>query len=307
MATPIAPPTTRRRASRMRRRENVWGLAFVTPITLQVLLFCLIPIGIAIVAGFTNWNALSPRRDFVGFDNFAEFLGDKYFWIAAGNTLVMLLPIPVYLFFGILFAIGSHRGTPGSTVFRILFFLPYISSIVALVVLWKWLFNYQYGLVNQFLAWFGIQGPDWLGDPAWIKTTIVIMIAWKMIGITSIYILAALKNIPPVYYEAARIDGASPIRQFFQITLPMLTPAIFFLTIVGIIGSLQTFVEVQLFTSDGGRNYSAATITYYIWQKAFGAGELGLASAAALFFALAILGVTLIQFRLSRRWVHEGE
>ncbi|MDZ4044729.1 MAG: sugar ABC transporter permease [Rhodoglobus sp.] len=303
MSTTTAP----RRASTMRRREKIWGLAFVTPISLQVVLFCVIPIGIAIYAGFTNWNALSENRDFVGLENFTTFLTDKYFWIAAGNTIVMLLPIPFYLIFGILFAIGSHRGTPGSTVFRILFFLPYISSIVALVVLWKWLFNYQYGLVNQFLALFGIQGPDWLGDPAWIKTTIVIMIAWKMIGITSIYILAALKNIPDVYYEAARIDGASVIRQFFQITLPMLTPALFFLTIVGIIGSLQTFVEVQLFTSDGGRNYSAATITYYIWQKAFGSGELGLASATALFFALAILGVTLIQFRLSRRWVYEGE
>jgi multiple sugar transport system permease protein len=298
---------TTRRASVMRRRERAWGLVFVTPISLQVLLFCVVPVCVAIYAGFTNWNGLSGRRDFIGLENFAEFLTDKYFWIAAGNTVVMLLPIPFYLLFGILFAIGSHRRTPGSTVFRILFFLPYISSIVALVVLWKWLFNYQYGLVNQTLALFGIQGPDWLGDPAWIKTTIVIMIAWKMIGITSIYILAALKNIPDVYYEAARIDGASPVRQFFQITLPMLTPAIFFLTIVGIIGSLQTFVEVQLFTSDGGRGYSAATITYYIWQKAFGSNELGLASAAAFFFALAILAVTLVQFRLSRRWVYEGE
>lgn len=298
---------TTRRGSDMRRRERFWGLLFVTPIGLQVLLFCIVPIGIAIVAGFTNWNVIKGTYDFIGLDNFFEFLTDKYFWIAAGNTVFMLIPIPFYLFFGILFAIGSHRGTPGSTVFRILFFLPYISSIVALVVMWKWLFNYQYGLVNQLLAGIGVQGPDWLGDPAWIKTTIVIMIVWKMIGITSIYVLAALKNIPEVYYEAARLDGASPIRMFFQITLPMLSPAIFFLTIVGIIGSLQTFVEVQLFTSDGGRNYSAATITYYIWQKAFVSNELGLAFATAFFFALAILGLTLFQFRLSRRWVYDGE
>lgn len=291
----------------MRRREHAWGFAFVTPIALQVLLFSLIPVVIAIVAGFTNWNSIRGTRDFIGLDNFAEFLGDKYFWIAAGNTLYMLIPIPFYLFFGILFALGSHRGTPGSKVFRTVYLLPYVSSIVALVVLWRWIFNYQYGLVNQALALVGIQGPDWLGDPAWIKTTIVLMIIWKMIGITSIYILAALKNIPDVYYEAARLDGASPVRMFFQITLPLLTPSIFFLTIVGLIGSLQTFVEVQLFTSDGGRNYSAATITYYIWQKAFGSGELGLASAAAFFFALVILGVTLIQFRLSRRWVYEGD
>ena len=307
-SAPAVPrEATARRRSPLRRNERIWGLVFVTPISLQVILFCIIPVAIAIFAGFTNWNGLSGRRDFVGLDNFAEFLTDKYFWIAAGNTIVMLLPIPFYLIFGILFAIGSHRGTPGRRVFRVLFFLPYISSIVALVVLWKWIFNYRYGLVNQFLALFGIQGPDWLGDPDWIKTTIVLMIAWKMIGITSIYILAALKNIPDVYYEAARIDGASPLRQFFGITLPMLTPAIFFLTIVGIIGSLQTFVEVQLFTAEGGRNYSAATITYYIWEKAFGDNELGLASAAAFFFALAILAITLFQFRLSRRWVFEGE
>lgn len=296
-----------RRAGQLRRREKAWGLAFVTPIILQVLLFSLIPVLIAIFAGFTNWNAIRGTHDFIGLDNFAEFLTDKYFWTAAGNTVYMLVPIPFYLFFGILFALGSHRGTPGSKVFRVLYLLPYVSSIVALVVLWKWIFNYQYGLVNQALALVGIQGPDWLGDPAWIKTTIVLMIIWKMIGITSIYILAALKNIPEVYYEAARLDGASPVRMFFHITLPLLTPSVFFLTIVGIIGSLQTFVEVQLFTSDGGRDYSAATITYYVWQKAFGAGDLGLASAAAFFFALVILGVTLIQFRLSRRWVYEGD
>lgn len=301
------PTTAARSARRFNRRERVWGWAFVTPITLQVLLFSLIPVGIAIYAGFTDWNSIRDTREFVGLDNFVEFLTDKYFWIAAGNTLYMLIPIPFYLVFGILFALGSHRRTPGSTAFRVLFLLPYVSSIVALVVLWKWLFNYQYGLVNQALAVVGIQGPDWLGDPAWIKPTIVIMIIWKMIGITSIYMLAALKNIPDVYYEAARLDGASSVRMFFQITLPLLTPSIFFLTVVGLIGSLQTFVEVQLFTSDGGRNYSAATITYYIWQKAFGSGELGLASAAAFFFALVVLALTLVQFRLSRRWVYEGE
>lgn len=291
----------------MRRRERAWGLVFVGPISLQVLLFCIVPVGIAIVAGFTNWNVIKGTYDFVGLQNFADFLTDKKFWIASGNTVYMLLPIPFYLFFGILFAMGCHRKTPGNRFFRVLFFLPYISSIVALVVMWKWLFNYEYGLVNQLLRdWFGIQGPNWLGDPAWIKPTIVLMIVWKMIGITSIYVLAALKTIPEEYYEAARLDGASSLRMFFQITLPLLSPAIFFLTIIGVIGSLQTFVEVQLFTEDGGRNYSAATVTYYIWQKAFMSNEMGLASAAAFFFALVILGVTLLQFRLSRRWVYEG-
>ncbi|MGV8968407.1 MAG: carbohydrate ABC transporter permease [Cellulomonas sp.] len=280
----------------------------MVPILVQVLLFCLVPVAIAVLAGFTNWNVLKGTHDFVGLDNFTEFLTDKKFWVASWNTVVMLLPIPFYLFFGLLFAIGCHRNTPGNKAFRLLFFLPYISSIVALVVMWKWLFNYEFGLVNQVLrSWFGIQGPNWLGDPQWIKVTIVMMIAWKMIGITSIYLLAGLKNIPEVYYEAARLDGASALRQFFQITLPMLSPVLFFLAVVGVIGSLQTFVEVQLFTTDGGRNYSAATVTYYIWEKAFVSNEVGFASAVALFFALVILAVTIFQFRLSRRWVYEGE
>ena len=295
------------RASDMRRREKAWGWAFVTPITLQVLLFCVVPVAIAIVAAFTNWNAVKGTYDFVGIGNFVQFLTDRKFWIASANTLFMLLPIPFYLALAVLFAIGCHRDTPGNKLFRVLFFLPYISSIVALVVMWKWLFNYEYGLVNQTLrAWFGIQGPNWLGDPAWIKVTIVIMIVWKMIGISSIYILAALKNIPAGYYEAARLDGAGPIRSFFAITLPLLTPVLFFLVVIGVIGSLQTFVEVQLFTADGGRNYSAATITYYVWEKAFVSNEIGLASSVAFFFGLVILAVTLFQFRLSQRWVYEG-
>ena len=290
----VRTPSYQRHTPLNKRQERRWGLIFVTPIALQVILFTLVPVLIAVTAAFTNWNSVSGTHSFVGIDNFTEFLGDKYFWISVGNTIYMLIPIPFYIFLGILFALGSHRKTPGSAVFRILFFLPYVSSIVALVVMWKWIFNYQYGLANQALAIVGIQGPDWLGDPHWIKPTIVLMIVWKMIGITSIYILA-------------RLDGASSRRMFFQITLPMLTPAIFFLTVIGIIGSLQTFVEVQLFTSDGGQNYSAATITYYVWQKAFGSGELGLASAVAVLFALAILIVTLVQFRLSKRWVYEGE
>lgn len=297
----------RGRGASARRTERIWGYLFVTPIFVQLAAFFAIPVVFAIVAGFTNWNVVRGTYDFVGIDNFTKALADDRFWIASGNTVFMLIPIPLYLVLGLLFAIACHRNTPGNRVFRVLFFLPYISSIVALVLMWKWIFNYEYGLVNQTLALVGIQGPNWLGDPAWIKTTIVIMIAWKLIGITSIYLLAALKNIPDVYYEAARLDGASRFRSFFSITLPLISPVLFFLTVVGVIGSLQTFVEVQLFTSDGGRQYSAATITYYIWQEAFGSSQMGYASAVAVLFAVVILAVTLIQFRISRRWVYEGE
>ena len=296
-----------RKKGRAGRIEAAWGLAFIVPSMIQVLFFFLIPAAFCIYAGFTNWNVLQRSQSFVGMANFAELFGDPKFWKAAGNTIYMLIPIPIYLFLALLFAIACNRGTPGNRVFRVLYYLPYISSIVALVVMWKYLFNYQYGLINSVLSLFDIQGPNWLTDPDWVKRTIVIMIAWKLIGITSIYYLAALKNIPGTLYEAAKIDGASPLQLFVRITLPLTTPITFFLLTVGAVGSLQTFVEVQLFTTDGGRNYSAATLVYYIWQKAFGvSGEMGLASAAAAIFGLFIMIVTVLQFKFSKKWVYEG-
>lgn len=305
------PPLTTRRTgagTALKRKERRWAYVFITPIYLQLVFFFLVPVGVAFYAAFTNWNVIRGTRNFVGLANFTDFLTDHKFWTAFGNTIYMLLPIPAYLVLGLLFAIACHRNTPGNKVFRVLFYLPYISSVVALVVMWKWLFNYQYGLVNRTLkSWFGVQGPNWLGDPVWIKRTIVIMIAWKLIGITSIYLLAGLKNIPETYYEAARLDGASSFQTFSRITLPLVTPIVFFLTIVGIIGSLQTFIEVQLFTTDGGRRYSAATVTYYVWQKAFVSNEMGLACSVALVFGLVILAVTILQFRVSNKWVYQGE
>ena len=178
---------------------------------------------------------------------------------------------------------------------------------MALVLIWKWLFNSQYGIVNYMLSLLGIPGPDWLGDPKWTKRMIAIMISWKMIGIISIYYIAALKNIPKTYYEAALIDGATDRQQFFKITLPMLTPTTFYLMVMGLIGSLQTFVEVQLFAPDGGRGYGVGTIIFYVWQKAFDSSQMGYACAVASIFGVFILLLTALQFALSNKWVYRGE
>ena len=219
----------------------------------------------------------------------------------------MLIPIPLYLIFALAFAYCCHKKVMGEKVFRVVYYLPFVSSVVALVLIWKWLFNSQYGLVNNFLGWFGIESPDWLGDPVWTRRMIVIMITWKMIGIISIYYIAALKSVPITYYEASKIDGASSWQQFRRITLPILSPTTFYLMVMGIIGSLQTFVEVQLFTKDGGRNYGVGTIVYYIWQKAFDSSQMGYACAVAGIFGLFIMLLTVIQFCVSKKWVYGGE
>ncbi|WP_426348223.1 carbohydrate ABC transporter permease [Alloiococcus sp. CFN-8] len=291
----------------LKRKERIAGLLFVTPAVINfVCLFC-VPLALCIAASMTDWNVLFPKRTFVGIDNFVKLFNDDKFWIAVKNTFYMMLPIPVYMTFGLLFAQACHKNIKGNKVFRVIYYLPYISSIVALVLLWKWLFNAEFGLINQALELFGIEGPNWMGDPVWTKRMIVIMIAWKMIGITAIYFLSSLNNIPESYYEAARIDGANGVQQFFRITLPLLTPIIFYLFTVNMIGSLQTFIEVDLFTSDGGRNYGVATVVYYIWQKAFNYSQMGYASATALVFGGMIFILTLLQFKLSNKWVYEGE
>ena len=295
------------RRSKLMRREGIAGLLFVTPQLIYFLLFFLLPLGICIYAGFTNWNILSPNRMFTGLRNFERLFADPKFWTALQNTFYMLIPIPFYLCFALAFAYCCHKKILGEKVFRVIYYLPFISSIVALTLIWKWLFNSQYGLVNNFLGLFGIDGPDWLGDPVWTKRMIVIMISWKMIGIISIYYIAALKNVPSTYYEAAQLDGATSWQQFRKSTLPMLTPTTFYLLITGMIGSLQTFLEVQLFAPDGGRGYGVGTIVFYIWQKAFDSSQMGYACACASIFGLFIMILTIAQFAVSRKWVYEGE
>ncbi|MHB8128799.1 MAG: carbohydrate ABC transporter permease [Mobilitalea sp.] len=294
--------------NKMKQKEKIWGQIFVMAPMIQFTLFFLLPVLFCIYAGFTNWNILESSKDFIAFDNFKEIFTDPKFWKALSNTFFMLLTIPCYLFLSLLFAMAINRKILGNKVFRVIYYLPYITSIVALVIVWKWLFNADYGLVNNMLkTLFNINGPNWLSDPKWVKINIVMMIVWKMIGISAIYYLAALQNIPKSYYEAAKIDGASGTKMFFGITFPLITPITFYLTIVGIIGSLQTFVEVQLFTTDGGRNYNAATLVYYVWQKAFKYNEMGYACATVTLFGIMIMAITLIQFKISNKWVYEGE
>lgn len=293
--------------AKIQRQEYTAGLLFVSPSIIFFLCFFLLPLIVCIYAGFTNWNILSPLRKFVGFRNYIQIFHDPKFWQALRNTFYMLLPIPFYLILGLLFAYACHHKIAWERLFRVLYYLPYISSIVALVIIWKWLFNYEFGIVNHVVGLLGGKKIDWLNDPIWTKRMIVMMITWKFIGIISIYYLAVLKSVPKAYYEAAEIDGASSLQQFVKITFPLITPTTFYLTVVGIIGSLQTFIEVQLFAPDGGREYKVATVVYYIWQKAFTSSQMGYASATAAIFGLFIMALTLIQLRLSKSWVYEGE
>ncbi len=292
--------------SSMKRKEGIAGVLFIAPTIVYFLVFFALPLFVCVYASFTNWNILSPNRSFVGWRNYTKLLSDPKFWTALSNTFYMLIPIPLYLFFGLLFAYACHKKIPWERLFRVIYYLPYISSIVALVIIWKWLFNSEFGLISHLLSFFGIKPIDWLNDPVWTKRMIVLMITWKFIGIISIYYLAVLKSISKTYYEAAEIDGATKTQQFLRITFPLITPTTFYLAVVGLIGSLQTFIEIQLFAPDGGRGYGVATIVYYIWQKAFQSSQMGYASATATLFGIFILLLTVLQLSVAKWWVYEG-
>ena len=286
-------------SSRLGRKEGIAGLLLVTPQIIYFLVFFLLPLGICVYAGFTNWNILSPLRKFVGLRNFDKLFSDPKFWTACKNTLYYLIPIPFYLTFALAFAYSCHKRILGEKVFRVLYYLPFISSIVALTLIWKWLFNAKYGLVNLFLGLFGVAGPDWLGDPVWTRRMIVIMISWKMIGIISIYYIAALKNVPSTYYEAAKIEGANRWQMFTRITMPSITKTTFLVSTMLIIGTFQVFDQAFVLTK-GGPGNATITLVYYIYNNGFNNLNMGYASSISLVLFAIILLMTVINTKINK-------
>ncbi|MDR2418080.1 MAG: sugar ABC transporter permease [Treponema sp.] len=279
---------------------------FVAAPILQFFLLLLGPLIYSMYASFTDWNVLLGAR-FIGTGNYLNLLKDAKFGKALVNTLFLMLGIPIGMFLSLLVAILLNRKIVGSKVFRLIYYLPVISSAVAVSVVWKWIYNPDYGLLNSFIKQvFNVQGPFWLYDEHWIKPALIIVGVWRSIGAWMLFYLAALQNIPRQYYEAAELDGGGALASFIHITLPMVSPITFYLVIMGIIGSFQTFAEIYIFAPTGGTGYSAATVVFHIWDKAFRAYEMGYACAMAWVLGIMIFIVTYIQFRFSNTWVQEA-
>jgi len=291
----------------MRRKEERAGWLFVSVPVLQLVLFLVIPMLISLFMSFTDWNVLRSAR-FVGLENFRSAFEDEFFVKAVFNTFYLMLGIPVGMFLSLVLAVVMNRSMPGVKLFRVIFYVPGVCSGVAIAILWQWIYNKDYGIINNLL-WqlFHIQGPGWLSDPMWVKPAMIIIGIWAGLGGSMLLFLAALQNISREYYEAAEIDGAGGLARFFRITLPMVTPVIFYMTIMGIIGGLQSFGLTYIMIPDGGPGYSSGTIVFYLWQQGFGQYKMGFASAVAWMLGIFIMGVTFVQFRLQDRWVYSAE
>jgi len=292
------------------RRADLEGYAFISPWLIGFLLLAAGPMIASAVISFTSWTMLSPPV-WVGLKNYEMILNDDPLVpLSLWNTAYyVLFSVPLGLFLSLFLAMLLDRRLRGMSVFRTLFFLPSITNMVAISVLWIWIFNPEHGLINAALQELGIVGPLWLQSEEWSKPALVIMSLWG-IGGTMIIFLAALQGIPDELYEAADLDGANSVRRFVHITLPMISPAMFFNLIIGVIGSFQVFTQAFVMTggaqpgSEGGPNNSTLFFVLYLYKKAFQEFRMGYASALAWILFLVILVFTLIQMKLSKRWVY---
>ena len=286
--------------SRLHRSEHRWALAFVAAPVIGFLLFTLYPVGFAVYASLTNWNGLGIMR-FVGLDNYVRLFSDANFLESIYNTFFYMIGIPIGLAVSLALAVAMNRKIVGLTAFRTIYYVPVISSLAAIAILWQWAYNGDFGLVNQALALVGIDGPNWLASTFWAKPAIILMAIWKGLGFSMILYLAAIQSVPRSLYEAAQLDGANGWQRFRTITLPMVRPVTFFLVVTNVIGGAQLFTEVNIMTPTGGPEYSTASAVWHIWRQAFKYQQMGYATAMAIVLGLLILVVTLIQFRLNRR------
>jgi len=295
---PLPPPSDR--SSRLHRSEKRWALAFVAAPVLGYLLFILYPVGFAVYASMTRWNGLGAMQ-FIGLDNYITLLGDERFLTSLYNTFFYMIGIPIGLAISLALALAMNRKIVGLTVFRTIYYIPVISSLAAIAILWQWAYNGDFGLVNQALAMVGIEGPNWLASATWAKPAIIVMAVWKGLGYSMLLYLAAIQSVPRSLYEAAELDGAGPWQRFRAITLPMVQPVTFFLVVTQIIAGAMIFTEIQIMTPGGGPEYSTASAVYHIWRQAFQYQQMGYATAMAIVLGILILIITLIQFRLNKR------
>lgn len=293
----------KRKTSKLDRRENIIAFLFIL---LPIIGFCVFTIGamaFSFVYSFQNYNILTGESKWVEWKNykdlFTHLMYSQNFFQSIKNTLILLLSTPLSMLLGLCLAGLLRLGdVKGAKVFQVLYYLPAVSSAVAMNIVWRYIFNNEFGIINLVL---GVK-INWLSDEALIKIAIILKNSLNGMGSAMIMYLAGMLNIPKDYYEAADIDGAGKVRQFISITFPLITPMTFYLLITGLIGGLQSYADADVFAAG---NAGAQTIVYFIWNRGINQSRYGLASAASVLLAAVIMVITLIQFKLSDKWVYE--
>lgn len=298
----LLAPAQRKRVSPEARREALTFYFCITPWVIGFILFTAGPMIASAWFSFTKWNFISTPR-FNGLANYVYALKDPLFTKSLVNTAYYSFgSVPLELIFGLLVALVMNNNLKGINIFRSIYYLPAVMSGVAVVLLWRWVFDPKFGMLNQVLKLFGIKGPTWIYSPQWVIPAFIIMTLWGVGGYMILY-LAGLQGVPTEMYEAASIDGAGRMRRLWSITLPMISPVIFFNLVMGIIGSFQVFTSSFIMTN-GGPNNASLFYVLYLYRQAFQYFNAGYGSALAWILFIIIMLLTALVFRGSALWVY---
>jgi multiple sugar transport system permease protein len=287
-------------------RENITGYIFIAPMFIGTSLLVLFPIISSLILSFTDWNFVSGYKNanFIGFDNFKELATNPLFLKSLKNNVIILLSIPITLFFSLAIAVIINKYVYLKDVFKVIYFMPFISSAVAVAIVFRVLFHPTQGPINQFLMAIGIENPPgWIADTAFSLPSVMLIMIWTGFGFNLIIYLAGLQNIPNELYEAAQIDGASGWFQFTKITIPLVSSTTFLLLVTGIISSFKIF-DLIIALTNGGPSNSTITPVVYLYQQAFMELKTGYASAISIVLFIIILIITFIQFIVQKKWVN---
>lgn len=300
---PGPPIPTTRSAGRL-GRDTWWAWLFLAPTVLGLAVLSAGPIIASFGISLTDWDLLSPA-EFVGLDNFASLVANDRFVLALRNTAFFTLTsVPLGLILGLGLALALDQPIRGIAIIRTAYFLPVVTSTTAIALVWLWIYSPQGGLLNAVLGVFGIPPEKWVSDPFWSMPSIVVMSVWQGLGTTVIIFLAGLQGIPQEFYDAAAVDGAGRWARFRHVTLPLLTPTIFFTGILAFIGAFQVFDQVYVLARPGEPSRSTITLVYFIYESGFDNFKMGLAAAASWILFLIVAILTILYFRSQRRWVH---
>ncbi|MCY4145195.1 MAG: sugar ABC transporter permease [Chloroflexi bacterium] len=284
-----------------RREERIFYL-FILPWVIGLVVFNAGPVLGMLGLSFTDWRISLDNLSFIGLENYAKLFDDPVFWVSVGNTLYIVVGRVVFgTAFALLLAILLNQKVPGIPFFRAVYYLPTVTAGVAVALVWIWIFNPRLGILNYFLKQIGIQGPPWIYSSTWVKPSLILMSLFQ-VGPNMIILLAGLQGVPKELYESAEIDGAGNWAKFRNVTLPMLSPVLFFVIIISVVGSFQNFTEIRVMTQ-GGPGESSNVLIWYLWENSFVFLQLGVAAAVAWIMFVILMALTGLQFRLGRRWV----
>ena len=279
-----------------------WAAVLLCPNLIGFLVFMLFPMVASFGLSFVKWDLLTPAQ-WYGLGNYRDLIADPTFRKVLWNTIYYTIgSVPIGIVISFFLALALNQKIPFVKAYRAVYFLPVITSMVAVGIVWQWIYNPEFGLVNYLLGLVGIQGPTWLSSVKWAMPAVILVSIWKGLGFNMVLFLAGLQGIPDVYYEAAEIDGASWLQKMWHITIPLISPTTLFVVIMSVIGSFQAFDLVYVMTK-GGPARSTSVLVHYLYQCAFEYFKMGYASAMAYVLFFLVFGVTLLQLRSSKSWV----